>query len=126
MTSFAQDLRYAVRQLGKSQGFTLVAVATLALGIGANTAIFTLANAFLIRQLPYAHPERLGVLLNRYEGVPGAGQNSLFNILHDGEMWELVRDHVPSVVAAAASAPNVPGAPHTVVNLKIGDDVESV
>src|SRR5579859_2233798 len=121
-----QDLKYAVRQLIKSPGFTSVAVLTLALGIGANTAVFTLANAFLIRALPYPHPERLGILLNRFEGVPQADQNSLFTILHDGEMWELVRDGVPSVIAAAASPPNVPGALHTIVNLKVGDDVESV
>src|SRR5215510_11636416 len=126
MPSFLQDLRYAVRQLLKSPGFTIVAVLTLALGIGANTAAFTLANAFLIRSFPYPHPDRLGVLLNRFTGVPEADQNSLFNILHDGEMWELVRDNVPSVIAAASSAPSVPGAPHTIVNLKVGNEVESV
>ncbi|HKD86282.1 MAG TPA: ABC transporter permease [Terriglobales bacterium] len=126
MTRFLQDLRYAIRQLRKSPGFTTVAILTLALGIGANTAAFTLANAFLIRTFPYPHPERLGVLLNRFIGIPEADQNSLFKILHDGEMWELVRDNVPSVIAAAASAPNLPGAPHTIVNLQIGDDVESV
>jgi len=126
MSSFARDFKYAIRQLAKSPGFTFVAVLTLALGIGANTAVFTLTNAFLIRSLPYPQPERLGVLLNRFTGVPEADASSLFNILHDGEMWELVRDNVPSVVAAAASAPNVPGAPHTIVNLKIGNDVESV
>jgi predicted permease len=121
-----RDLRYAIRLLRKAPGFTAVAVATLALGIGANTAVFTLANAFLIRSFPYPQPERLGVLLNQFMGVPRADASSLFNILHDGEMWELVRDNVPSVLAAAASAPNLPGAPHTVVNLKIGNDVESV
>ena len=126
MSSLARDLKYAVRQLAKSPGFALVAVLTLALGIGANTAVFTLANAFLIRSFPYPQPERLGVLLNRFTGVPEADANSLFNILHDGEMWELVRDNVPSAIAAAASPPNVPGAPHTIVNLKIGDEVESV
>ena len=126
MSSFARNLKYAVRHLAKSPGFTVVAVLTLALGIGANTTVFTLANAFLIRSFPYPQPERLGVLLNRFTGVPEADANSLFNILHDGESWELVRDNVPSAIAAAASAPNVPGAPHTIVNLKIGDDIESV
>lgn len=126
MRALITELRYALRQLAKSPGFTAVAVLTLALGIGANTVVFSLANAFLVRSLPYSHPERLGVLLNRFKGLPDAEQNSLFNILHDGESWELVRDHLPSAEVAASSIPNVPGAPQSIVNVKIGDQVESV
>jgi predicted permease len=59
MNQFFQDMRYAVRQLRKSPGFALTAILTLALGIGANTAIFTLVQGILLRSLPVADPSNL-------------------------------------------------------------------
>jgi putative ABC transport system permease protein len=69
-----QDLRFAVRLLRKSPGFSAVAVLTLTLGIGANTALFSLIDAVLLRQLPYSHPERLVLLFESNLGR-GVRQN---------------------------------------------------
>jgi putative ABC transport system permease protein len=70
MPTFVQDLRYAARTLLKSRGFAVVAVLTLAAGIGANTAIFSIIDAVLLRSLPYRSPDRL-VRLYETEAAPG-------------------------------------------------------
>jgi predicted permease len=74
LEQFAQDLSYAVRQLRKSPGFTLVAVLTLALGVGATTAIFSGVDAVMLRSLPYPQADRL---VHVYETTPRGGMNTV-------------------------------------------------
>lgn len=81
-----EDLRFALRTLRKNPGFTAVAVLTLALGIGANTAIFTMTNGLLLRTLPVRDPGRLVELLHQYPGEPAFNGFSwdAYRIMRDG------------------------------------------
>jgi predicted permease len=87
--------RYAARQLWRNPGFTVTVVLTLALAIGANTAIFSVVNALLLKDLPYAHPERIGTIYARTSGAHASDARRTI----DGEQWERMRD-VPSLLSA--------------------------
>ena len=69
MTDFLQEIRYALRTFKRTAGLTAVIVASLAIGIGANTAVFSVVNALLLKPLPYPDPDRLAVLWLRSPGI---------------------------------------------------------
>jgi macrolide transport system ATP-binding/permease protein len=103
MTTILQDMGYAIRQLRKAPGFTLTAVLTLALGIGANAAIFTLAHAVLLKDLPVADPRtlvRVGDVLQCCvgSGTRSDGNNALFST----DAYERFRKNNPELAELAA------------------------
>src|ERR1041384_3294436 len=118
------DFKFAFRQLLKNPGFTAVAVLTLALGIGANTAIFSVINGVLLRPLPYPEPEQLVTLWERspqrgLEQERGSGpnyldwraQNTVFSEMAVNPGWEgvenfnlVLRDTTAKVLASYTSA----------------------
>ena len=116
MGSVGQNLRYALRQLGRNPGFTLTVIFTLALAIGANTAIFSIVNALLLKNLPYPQPERMGTIFLRVQGAQPSDEPHQV----DGSQWEMLRDQVPSLISAVSSGGT------SGVNLQAGDQIQYV
>lgn len=96
----ADDLKYGWRQLIKAPGFTITAILTLGLAIGANTAVFSLVDAVLLKSLPYPEPENLAVVSRQYVRNGGVVNE---DVSHDGRIWEAIRDEVTTVDAAVLS-----------------------
>lgn len=99
MRLFGQNLKFAVRQLLRNPGFTITVIFTLALSIGANTAIFSIVNALMLKSLPYPHPERMGAIFSNISGADPYDGSAWIA----GEQWEGLRDNVPSLIAAVSS-----------------------
>ena len=101
-----QDVRFAVRTLRKSPTFTAVVVVTLALGIGANTAIFTLIDAVMLRSLPVANPKQLYRLGDNNNCCVMIGtQNGGSFVLYSYPLYEALRDHTPEFSELTAFEP---------------------
>jgi putative ABC transport system permease protein len=104
MNAFWQDLRYGARILLKKPGFSLIAIITLALGIGANTAIFSVVNAVLIRSLPFREPDRLVMLMEK--GRHGGGASVSYPNFKD---WREQAKSFDAVAATRAQSFNLTG-----------------
>ena len=108
LESLAQDLRYALRMLRKSPGFTAVAILTLALGIGANTAIFTLVDAVMLKSLPVPEPEQLYRLGDSDNCCQMTGtQNYGSFVLYSYPLYQYLREGTSDFIGLAAFSPSL-------------------
>ncbi len=101
LRSVISDCRYGLRQLRRNPGFIAVAVLTLALGIGANTAIFTLVHAILLKSLPVPHPEQLYNFGDDQDCCSLSGSQDSFTVF-SFPLYKEIRDHTPEFSEIAA------------------------
>src|SRR5437899_7474328 len=104
LETVGQDIRYGLRQLRLNPGFTAVGILSLALGIGANTAIFQLVDAVRLRTLPVQNPQEL-VAIEFPKGSQRSGWFSTRYSILTYTQWELIRDQQKAFTGAAAWSP---------------------
>src|SRR5689334_12337685 len=119
LSAFGRDLKYAFRVLRRTPAFTTTAIVTLALAIGANTAVFSLVDAILIKPLPYPEPDRLAYVVVPVQTVQGEHVVEA----HDGTTWERLSDGVTAIDVAVTTAGSGLGQQ---INLAVGDEAASV
>ncbi|HKF52506.1 MAG TPA: ABC transporter permease, partial [Candidatus Acidoferrales bacterium] len=129
MNTLLQDLRYALRLLRKSPGFTAVAILTLALGIGANTAIFCIVNAVLLRSLPYQNANRLVVVWQSTAQHRATG--AFFDTYREFEQWQQYSHSFAKLAVATWASRGETiltrnGNPQRVVNIPVSADFFSM
>ena len=125
METIWQDIRYGARMLRKNPGFTLIAVITLALGIGANTAIFSVINAVLLRPLPFKEPGQLVML---WERRPNSGPANITISAHEFVAWKERSHSFESLTLIQPNGLNLTGRgdPVTVAAAQVSADFFSV
>jgi predicted permease len=100
---FLNDLRFAFRQLYKTPGYAAAVILTLALGIGVNTAVFSMVDGFMLRRLPYPQPERIAALVVHQQGMDQRNSKTFTedDDSFDGATWEILKNNVTGVTFAS-------------------------
>ncbi len=118
LDAILRDLRYAARMLRKTPGFTLIALVTLAVGIGVNTAVFSVVNTLLLEPLPYPEPDRLATVITLMRSPRGQGTSDSV----DGRTYLAIHDNAKMIDTAARGG----GFSGSGVNLVAGDRAANV
>jgi predicted permease len=100
---FLNDLRFACRQLFKNPAYALAVIVTLALGIGVNTAVFSMVDGFMLRRLPYPEPDRIAALVVHMQGISQRSGESFSDEDNSftGVSWQILKDNVSGLIFAS-------------------------